>query len=598
MARDSAGWNGEEFCVAFDDIGAVQSVEEGSLADVPTEILTVVRGIFSRDLRQLAFLWSEESAGAYCRVTIEIVPEGIPGAAMFVRGEPLYDLPYGLTRRELDIVTLLVIGLSNSDIAMRLWVSERTVTTHLERILKKLNVRSRTAAAVIALDQGLMRVPFPGGSEGFDLLRLGRALHPPETDTISPSPVTAMSPSRERPRPIALRPLRIGAALPLHGFEASDGIEMLRGTQLAIDEINQRGGIQGRKLDLEVVDVDITDAISTRCAFETLASREVDVITSGYFAHQNIAHQLAAEYGAPYLHAATLGAMERRVATESDIYGRIFQVCPSDFNYGPRYVSFLAELEDRGQWLPPSKRVLVIQSAWDLSDFGLDAASVIAEQRGWSLEMLRLPSNSPEAWEDAVQQVRKIEPAAVMLGHYLLDGTVTFLKSFLENPCNTLIYSLYAPSIPEFRTQMGASAEGVVWATVTGTYSDAVAQSFAAKFKTWYGMNPGRSHAGIAYDRARIIANAWQRSENPRDFGKVADELRSTIYRGVNGVYSFNTPGQSALTFPQSSVDPSLAQAHLVFQFQNGHHRILSPSPYADAQYVAPPWTERVGSAA
>lgn len=583
--RTMTAWNGEPFCVSLSELGVVQTIESGRLSDIPDELLTVVRATFSRELSSLSFLWCEDGSPVSCRVEIEMNFAGVPGPAAIVRGEPCYELPYGLTPRELDVLTLLIIGLSNADIAMRLFLSLRTVTTHIDHLTKKLGARSRTSAAIMALDQGIVRVPFPGGPEGFDLLRLGRALHSGSSGRVAP-----VSPP---PRRIALRPLRIGAALPLQGYQAADGVEMLRGTQLAIDEINQRGGIGGRMLDIEVVDVDIQDAESTRSAFAQLASREVDVITSGYFAHQNVAHRLAAEYGAPYLHAATLGAMEQQVAAEADVYGRIFQVCPSDVNYGPRFISFLAEIEDRGQWTPSSRRIVVIQSAWDLSDLGLDVAADLAEARGWTLELLRLTGESTEDWIGAVEEIRRREPAAVMLGHYLLDGTVTFLNHFLDAPCRTLVYSLYAPSIPEFRETMGSRVEGVVWATVTGTYSDAVAQTFASRFKTWFGMTPGRSHAGIAYDRARIIAGAWQRAQNPRNFAEVAEELRSTIYRGVNGVYSFGTPGQASLTYPQHSTDPSLAQAHLVFQFQDGHQRILSPSPYGDAAFREPPWMSK-----
>jgi DNA-binding CsgD family transcriptional regulator len=66
----------------------------------------------------------------------------------------------GLTPRELDVLTLLARGLSNTEIAAALVVSSRTVSTHVERILEKLAVPTRSAAAALAVAEGL-RHPSP-----------------------------------------------------------------------------------------------------------------------------------------------------------------------------------------------------------------------------------------------------------------------------------------------------------------------------------------------------------------------------------------------------------------------------------------------------
>jgi DNA-binding NarL/FixJ family response regulator len=60
-----------------------------------------------------------------------------------------------LTERELDVLRLLARGLSNADIAARLYLSEGTVRNHVSAILAKLDVSDRTQAAVIAIQHGL-----------------------------------------------------------------------------------------------------------------------------------------------------------------------------------------------------------------------------------------------------------------------------------------------------------------------------------------------------------------------------------------------------------------------------------------------------------
>ena len=55
-----------------------------------------------------------------------------------------------LTAREQEVLALLGHGLSNQEIAARLYLSRKTVSHHVSRILAKLNVRSRAAAVALA----------------------------------------------------------------------------------------------------------------------------------------------------------------------------------------------------------------------------------------------------------------------------------------------------------------------------------------------------------------------------------------------------------------------------------------------------------------
>jgi DNA-binding CsgD family transcriptional regulator len=62
----------------------------------------------------------------------------------------------GITKRELEILELIAHGMSNREIAEKLFVSENTVKTHSSRLFDKLSAKRRTQAVQIAKENGLI----------------------------------------------------------------------------------------------------------------------------------------------------------------------------------------------------------------------------------------------------------------------------------------------------------------------------------------------------------------------------------------------------------------------------------------------------------
>lgn len=77
------------------------------------------------------------------------------GTAPAVRRMPSDDHPYGLTRREAEVLDLVAAGTRNRDIAGQLFLSPKTVAVHVSSIIRKLGVSSRTEAAALAHREGL-----------------------------------------------------------------------------------------------------------------------------------------------------------------------------------------------------------------------------------------------------------------------------------------------------------------------------------------------------------------------------------------------------------------------------------------------------------
>ena len=105
----------------------------------------------------LSGIWP--SHGNWLAIRVERVQDPLfeHSAALLVIESP-WEAPYGLSARELDVLNGLAQGASNQRIASERSISVRTVTTHVERILLKLEQESRAGAAAKATREGLSRL--------------------------------------------------------------------------------------------------------------------------------------------------------------------------------------------------------------------------------------------------------------------------------------------------------------------------------------------------------------------------------------------------------------------------------------------------------
>ncbi|MFD7512520.1 response regulator [Streptomyces sp. NPDC059853] len=157
VCREGAGGPGEPkvlILTTFDlDEYAFSGLKAGAagfmLKDVPPdELLAAIRAVHSGDA---------VVAPSTTRRLLDRFMSLIPA-----EHQPAHPELGQLTDREREVLLLIAQGLSNGEIAQRLFVSEATVKTHVGRILAKLQLRDRVQAVVLAYETGLVQA---GGNE-------------------------------------------------------------------------------------------------------------------------------------------------------------------------------------------------------------------------------------------------------------------------------------------------------------------------------------------------------------------------------------------------------------------------------------------------
>ena len=384
-------------------------------------------------------------------------------------------------------------------------------------------------------------------------------------------------------------PLPIGVLAPVTGAAAADGQEMVRGIRLGVAEINDNGGVGGRPLEIKLLDAkDQTPEIMTSAMRKFVADR-VGAIFAPFITYVNVETPIAGRAGVPLFHVNTYqGNVD--FAIENG-YRNIFQGCPSEIWYATGFIGVMQRLIDGGKFTPRKKTVAVVSSndAYSISIARRFRADV--QKLGWKVVQFDTYTVPQSEWGSTLTRIRKNDPDVVFHSDYFVGDEASFIKQFAEAPTNSLVYQQYAPSIPEYLKLAGKAADGVLWATTTGTIvDDDLGQAFVAAYRKAYKSEPGLANAGNQYDLVKLWAQAAGMASDPLAYDEVGDNVRRMVVRGVNGAYKLGPDQQTNLPYPAKVKDPSLGEPLLTFQIQDGRQVLIGPDPYTKGEFKTPPW--------
>lgn len=399
---------------------------------------------------------------------------------------------------------------------------------------------------------------------------------------------------------MTVEPIPIGSMVPLTGPSGADGIEFRNGVLLAVEEINNDGGILGRPLKPHFVDTGRQSADEVvRAAAHLISDHGVHAIINGYnIGPQNAEYDCIADAGIIYIHDNTLLQHHDTVMSDRERYFGCFMSDPAEYWYGQGFIKFITWLRETGQWRPHSNRIAIISGVKPYSVVIANAMASVAPHFGWQICFgpKIIPASSD--WREWIEAVRRTDPSVLVNTHFYSGDLAHFQNQLMKNPLNSIVYLQYGAMHQAFMEQCGHNAEGVIVSTVIGLLRDDMGQRFEQRYRSRFGPTSTpqvgcQSYASVHhYAVAAALAGGTGGPGEIRQNRRVAGRLKSTIFRTVVGVVRYHPEWQAAVPYPDATADPSMGMPHLFYQIQdiNAELALIAPEPYNTARFRLPKW--------
>jgi branched-chain amino acid transport system substrate-binding protein len=257
--------------------------------------------------------------------------------------------------------------------------------------------------------------------------------------------------------PSSLPPIRIGAVFPLTGSAASLAQQTERGVQIAADLVNADGGVNGRRIELDVRDLERSE--DARAVMASLRAAGASAVIGAYSSDLSIAASAAAnEAGLVYWEA---GAVADRLTGRG--LPLVFRVGASGSNLGDNSAQFaVAELAPRLDRRASGLRVAIVAADDEYARSVTDAARSTLRSAGAPIVADLTYSLTLPRWPSLMARLAEAHADVIILASHIPDG-VAFRRAMLDANLrvSALIGSTMAECDPDFAGDLGADAVGI-----------------------------------------------------------------------------------------------------------------------------------------
>ncbi len=370
-------------------------------------------------------------------------------------------------------------------------------------------------------------------------------------------------------------PIRIGAVIPLQGELAKFGEMQKNSFQMALEEINRAGGINGRKLEILIEDDTGKPEVGRSAAEKLISKDKILVLTGGY--SSSVTYGLAAVAQQRKIPFVThTGAADSITEMGWDWVFRINQPASEYFKGA---LSFLEQV------VKPQTAVVIHENTL----FGQSQGKAFAEaceRMGCKVLMKEGFESGAVDFKPLLTKVKATKPDLVYSICYVMDAALLIRQSKeLDFNPKLFVGGGGGFSIPEFAKNAGEVADYVFCATL---WSEQLPFPGAREFFDNYEKRfkePVQFQGAQAYVAVYVIADALARAKDLSPVG-IRDALAATDLMTMYGKVKFVSYGKKT---QQNSLPTYLGQ------WQKGRFELVWPKDLAGKpfMYPVPPWSAR-----
>jgi len=367
---------------------------------------------------------------------------------------------------------------------------------------------------------------------------------------------------------------KIGVITSLTGSQAAFGAAHKNGYSIALDEINAKGGVLGKKLELDFYD----DQSKPDQAVQGV-SKLVD---------QDGVPMLLGAYSSESTKAIVASVTQREIpliiptATADNVMDSkspwVFRICAGANDYAAATIKFL-----KSNGAP--KTMAIVYENTNFGQSNMKAMTAVAKEAGINLVAVESYEAKSPDYKAVLERVKQAKPEVIYFCSYLLDA-VTLMRQAREVELNPKYYTSSGTgfAVAEFPTPNGAGKNAEYTFTVSQWVPEAKwpgSKEFDAEYFKRFNSHP-QYHAMQAYASLLVAAQAINAAKS-LDSAKIRDVIKNLNLASTPfGVIKFDANGQN-----QHPV--------LITQVQGGQYRVVFPPDAAVAKPVipAPAWSTR-----
>lgn len=368
----------------------------------------------------------------------------------------------------------------------------------------------------------------------------------------------------------AQAPLKIGASISLTGTYAKLGSYTQDGYQLCAKEVNDKGGLLGRKIEFVIYD-DRSEPPTAIKLYEKLITEDKVELVMG-------------PYSSPITNAAsTVSEKHKKImmaslAATTSIWERGFKYLFMTISPAEVYMEGLVELAAQAGL----KTVAVINEDTLFSKAAAKGAVDMAKKKGMRVVMHEAYPKGTTDFSALLIKMKALNADVIVAGSYFDDAVAT-TRQMKELDVNPKMYGVtVGGDVPDFGYQLGRTSDYVYGSTQwTETLRYPGAREFTENYKKMFNREFSY-HAPAAYGACRIFTEAIRRA-NSLDSDKIREQLLQLKTTTAFGDYQVDERGFQT------------AHKMVLLQWQEGKRVTVWPAHLADGKlvYPMPPWSQR-----